>query len=87
MAIHKVEQAFAELKNANVIGYFERKNISGPRRKLLDVIFTLLPSGNFIRDTRASSKRLNLAVQNGTPPLVGLGGHLSNANDRSTPLR
>jgi len=84
MAIDKVEQAFTELKNANVIGHFERKNISGARRKLLDAIFTLIPSMSFIRDTKASSKRLNLAAQNGTPALVGLGGHSSNASDRST---
>jgi hypothetical protein len=35
------------------------KNISSPRRKLLDAVFTLAPTMDFIHDTKAGSKRRN----------------------------
>jgi hypothetical protein len=73
-AIDALHKAFTELKENNVLGFFSRKNITGPRGKLLDVIFTLTPSFDFIRDTKAGSKRLALATSNGTQNRVGIGG-------------
>jgi hypothetical protein len=44
------------------------REFTGPRAKLLDVVFTLLPSMDFIGDTKAASKRLNDArTVNGYP--------------------
>jgi hypothetical protein len=42
-----------------VLADFKRKDITGPRNKLLDVSFTMIPSLEFIRDTKAGSKRLS----------------------------
>jgi hypothetical protein len=61
-AIEALDQAFTELKAADVVVDFKRTDITGPRGKLLDVAFTLTPSFEFIRDTKAGSKRLNLAA-------------------------
>jgi hypothetical protein len=80
MAIDKVEEAFGELKKANVISHFERKNVSATRRKLIDAIFTLLPSLDFIRDTKASSKRLSLAPPNGN---AGPSGDIGNESAKN----
>jgi hypothetical protein len=66
-AIDALNQAFAELKSHGVLLGFERQDITGPRNKLLDVAFTLTPSLDFIRDTKAGSKRLALAAGNGEP--------------------
>ena len=74
-AIDVLEQAFHELKQPilqengtqlqNVLMNVDRKAITGSRGKLLDVVFTLTPSLDFIRDTKAGSKRLALAQANG----------------------
>jgi hypothetical protein len=61
-AIEALNDAFAELKAHNVLLGFHRKNLTGARGKLLDVAFTLYPSMEFVRDTKAGSKRLALAT-------------------------
>jgi hypothetical protein len=64
-AIDALSQAFTELKKHGVLLGFDRKDITGLRNKLLDVTFTLTPSFDFVRDTKAGSKRLALATANG----------------------
>lgn len=66
-AIEALEEAFTELKDHGVLLGCARDDITGPRGKLLDVAFTLTPSLNFVRDTKAGSKRLTLAAANGAP--------------------
>jgi hypothetical protein len=61
-AIEALHEAITELKNGGVLLSFTRKDITGPRFKLLDTVFTLTPSLDFVRDTKASSKRLAVAV-------------------------
>jgi hypothetical protein len=65
-AIDALEEGFAELKDHGVLLGCTGEDITGPRGKLLDVAFTLTPSFNFVRDTKAGSKRLALAA-NGAP--------------------
>jgi hypothetical protein len=73
-AIDTLHQAFTELQENNVLLAFTRENITGPRGKLLDAVFTLTASMDFIRDTKAGSTRLNQATRNGEPKSVGLTG-------------
>ena len=56
-AVEALAEAFKTLEERGVIGGFKREDERGPRRKLLDVIFTLRPSLEFIRETKASNKR------------------------------
>jgi hypothetical protein len=58
-AIDQLGDALEELKAQNVLSDVTRRELTGPRGKLLDVVFTLLPSMDFIGDTKAASKRLN----------------------------
>jgi len=62
-AIAAVEEAFDELKQRDVLMSCQRTDVTGPRKKLLDAIFKLLPSVNFVAETKAGSKRINLAIQ------------------------
>jgi hypothetical protein len=57
-AIEALETAFRDLQERDVLSSFERKNITGPRKKLLDVIFKIWPSGSFVREVKAANKRL-----------------------------
>ena len=59
-AIDAVEQAFKEIEQSNVISGFVRKNETGPRNKILDVVFTLRPSPSFIREAKSANKRQQL---------------------------
>ena len=66
-AIDALTKAFTELKvtekkTRNVLFAFTRHDITAKRGKLLDAVFTLTPSMDFIRDTKAGSKRLAIAI-------------------------
>jgi hypothetical protein len=73
-AVDALHQALTELQEHNVLLGYTRKNITGPRGKLLDAVFTLTASMDFIRDTKAGSRRLALTTHNGEPKPVGLTG-------------
>lgn len=70
-AVDALEAAFSELKasqkDAAVIGSCTRQNVTGPRGKLLDSVFTILPSFEFVRDTKAANKRLNQSARDSLP--------------------
>jgi len=57
-AIEAVVIALKDLKEREVISSFERHDVTGPRKKLLDVIFSIWPSPTFVREMKASNKRL-----------------------------
>jgi hypothetical protein len=73
-AVDALHQAFIELQKRNVLLGFSRKNIAGPRGKLLDAVFTLTASMDFIRDTKAGSKRLAISTGGSKQKPVGLTG-------------
>jgi hypothetical protein len=56
-AVDALEAALVELKERSVLHSYERKDETGPRRKLLDVVFVVHPSFDFIRETKAANKR------------------------------
>jgi hypothetical protein len=56
-AIDALETAFRDLQEQKIIGSYERKDITGPRRKLLDVVFKIWPSIEFIKEAKAANKR------------------------------
>jgi hypothetical protein len=60
-AIETLEDAFGELKTADIVYSYTRKNITGPRNKILDAIFTLQPSFEFVTEVKAANKRKLLA--------------------------
>ena len=65
-AIDKVEEALDEIKTRKILMSVTFREIRGPRKKLIDVVFTLLPTLEFIGDTKAASKRLNDAKAKNT---------------------
>lgn len=55
--VDALEAAFKELTDRGVLMYFKREDVSGPRGKLLDVIFDLYPNVDFVREVKAANKR------------------------------
>ena len=68
-AIDALETAFQDLKDQDVLSSFDRKDITGPRKKLLDVLFKIWPSCAFVRQAKAANKRLSDSQKS-----VGIGG-------------
>lgn len=64
-AIDALQKAFGELQSAGLIDSFERKDMTGPRSKLLDVVFKVWPSLNFVREVKAANMR-QLTAKGGT---------------------
>jgi len=67
-AIEAVETAFKDLTKGEILSSYERRDITGPRKKLLDVIFKIWPSGAFVREVKAANKRQS------SSKTVGIGG-------------
>ncbi len=67
-AMEKVEEAFAELKQRQVILNYEREEVTGPRGKKIDITFIVYPHYDFVRETKAANRR-----QNDSEKAVGLG--------------
>ncbi len=62
--IEALENAFADLKSKDVLSSYERNDTLGPRKKLIEVTFKI-PSSNFVREMKASNKRLSEAQRKG----------------------
>ena len=67
-AVGMLEEAFTEIQERQVILGYDRKDVTGPRKKLVDVVFTIQPSIDFIREAKAANKRQNVAQ--GNPPSI-----------------
>ena len=63
-AVDVLEAAFEELKAQDVLLSADRQDITSERGKLQDVVFRLVPSIQFVGDTKAGSKRLTNATNN-----------------------
>ena len=82
-AADKLEEAFNELKEAGVIHNFERRNETGPRNKLLDAVFTVRASMDFISAAKAANKRQKDAVIVAARPVaIGRGSSVENQKRR-----
>ncbi len=58
-AIDALEKVFKDLETQKVISSHERKDITGLRKKLIDVVFKIWPSAEFIKEAKAANKRLS----------------------------
>lgn len=64
-AITAVETALEDLKQSDsdtgnaILQKVSREDVTGPRKKLIDVIFRVWPSVEFIREVKAANKRQN----------------------------
>lgn len=56
-AFQAVDEAFNELKAGNILMFFVKEDIRGPRNKLEDTIYTLTASIEFISEMKAANKR------------------------------
>jgi hypothetical protein len=68
-AVKAVKSAFNELQHRQhhaVIHGYDRKDVTGPRKKLIDIVFTIRPSLDFIREMKAANRRLADAQTNNT---------------------
>ena len=74
--MEKLAEAFAELKQRQVILNYECEAVTGPRGKKIDLIFTIYPHYDFVRESKAANRR-----QNDSEKAVGIGrgssGHFS----------
>lgn len=70
-AIDALETAFNDLKERDILSSCTRNDITGPRKKLLDVVFKIWPSIDFVREVKAANKRLTDSRQKNP---VGIGG-------------
>jgi hypothetical protein len=57
-AIEAVETALNGLKERGILSRCERTDITGPRKKLLDVVFKIWPAFEFVGEAKAANKRL-----------------------------
>lgn len=64
-AIEAVTAAFTELRERDLLASYERNDVTGPRKKILDSVFTIWPSLDFIREAKAANKRLLIANKEG----------------------
>lgn len=56
-AIDALEKAFGELQNSGLVASFERQDVTGARKKMIDVIFKVWPSLDFVREVKAANVR------------------------------
>ncbi|MFZ4701363.1 MAG: replication protein [Candidatus Methylumidiphilus sp.] len=61
--IAALDQVMSELKEQKIIMDFQRQVINGARRKILDVVYTLTPSMEFIKEAKAANKRKAMAQE------------------------
>jgi hypothetical protein len=61
-SIAALDEALAELQAHKAILRFDKKDIKGPRGKILDVRYTLHPSMAFIREMKAANKRAKISA-------------------------
>jgi hypothetical protein len=62
-AIKKLDEAWEELKESGVLQQFEKADIRGPRAKLIDVVYTLTASMEFISEMKAANKRQTIIIE------------------------
>ena len=56
-AISAVASSFEELQTLGALSAIERKDVRGPRRKLLDIVYVLTPAVEFAKEQRAANRR------------------------------
>lgn len=62
-AIDALQKALYDLKESGVLSAVERGDVTGPRKKLLDIVFTIWPSFDFVKEVKAANKRQQVAQQ------------------------
>jgi hypothetical protein len=62
-AIKALEEAFGELKQQDIISKIDRVDVMAARKKIVDVVFKIWPSYEFIREVKAANKRQTAASQ------------------------
>jgi len=78
-AIKALEKGFNDLKTKDIISSYERNDLTGPRRKLLDVIFKIWPSINFVKEVKAANFRQSQAQ--GTVGITGASRRIPGGSD------
>lgn len=61
-AAYKMKMCMDELKNAKVLLQIDEFREYGPRRTLIDILYTLTPHPEFIRQVKAANKRAKLPL-------------------------
>ena len=57
-AIDALAMAFEDLRSQDVISAVKRNDLTGPRKKILDVVFKIWPSLAFVKEAKAANRRL-----------------------------
>ena len=61
--IAALDEAFEELKKYASISQYEKKVITGPHNKIIDVRYILYPSIAFVHEMKAANKRAKLSSE------------------------
>lgn len=77
-AVQAAREAFDELTQEGVLLSVKTDTVLGPRAKVLDVVFTLTPSLDFVREAKAANKRRDDAKQLASAGIVEKPGQESN---------
>jgi hypothetical protein len=70
-AVDALNAAFEELKERAVILSFKRVDVNGPRKAILDAVFTVAPNVDFVQQTKAANRRQKDAEM----VVIGRGSH------------
>ena len=60
-AINALQTALEDLRKRDILSSSERNDVTGPRKKIIDAVFTIRPSFDFIKEVKAANKRLQIA--------------------------
>ncbi len=63
-ALIAVDQAWDEVKSLGAISLIEKVDERGPRGRVIDVTYTLFPTGEFAREQKAANRRRINAIEN-----------------------
>jgi hypothetical protein len=66
--VRVVERALAELQERGVLYGFEKEEQRGKRNKLLDILYTLRPTIDFVSEMKRANKRNSQNYQNAALP-------------------
>jgi hypothetical protein len=68
------DDAWEELKSNGVISSYTKNEIIGLRKKLVDVVYTVVASREFITEMKASNKRQQNLEENNKDAVVSTSG-------------
>jgi hypothetical protein len=64
--VHDVEEALGQLVRSGVLREVRKSKVTGARGQIVDVVYSLLPTAEFVREVKAANRRVQ--IQSAQPP-------------------